>query len=157
MDNTHYHIIKIQDVQFEQPNAAVRKQLLKYQRGSYCKGTVISSVLLLITLFGLTVREYMPFCIMAVFFILIVWVPYMTSMLFLPKFTVRFGTVLHHEKKFDPDGSINYVTLRLEDTGEVVQDLPVTVVALDNVTPDAQVVLCRRKDRFSIYPGVLHR
>ncbi len=159
---TEIRYTPIQDVRFEQPDPIVLKQLRQYSREEHLKIAVLTSVILLILMIGLAVPAYRPFVILPIFIVLIIWVPYMKNLLFMPKYTVRYGTVLEHRREqeiipgSDSYTTRHYITIRLDGTGETVQNLPVDIRLLKDVPTDRQLVLCKHKNQYILYPPVKH-
>ena len=154
-------ITKIQDVPFQEPDAAIQTLLRKYHRKDHLAVAVISTVILIaLIVCSVFIRKYRPvFLILAVFFAMPVSFSYLKGLLFLPKYTVRSGTVTEYERTFESnmnDGhkTVHLVTLRLDDSCETVRQVPVEMHLMPEDPVGIQVVLCRRKNNeYSIFPA----
>lgn len=158
------HSVQVQDITFNPPSPEAYRIIRKEHIRAWIVGVIVLGIMLILgSYFSIQARN--PFALVVLLPLLGLVIYMFRKMLGPFECGVRFGTVIEHYTKTvsnpgsDSDSIYHYVTLRLDDTGELIHNLVVTMHIPTDAIEDVPVMLCqkpqRKSNHYHVFPTVV--
>ena len=148
------HSVQVQDITFNPPSPEAYRVIRKDHIRSWLGGAVFFGIILILGTY-FTIQSRNPYALVVLLPLLGLEIYMFRKMLGPFECGVRFGTVIEYCSKqvvdpgSDTDSTYRYVTIRLDDTGELIHNLVVTLHIPEQGIEDVPVMLCRKPLRKS--------